>query len=208
MRFYTYAGSANSYKAELLLALTGRAAAVERVAVSIFEGQSRTPEFLAKNPAGRIPVLELPDGTFLPESNAILWHLARGTRLFPPTAAAEDRALAWLCYEQYEIEPVIGSARFWLLTGRVAQKGEAELQRKRDAGASALATLDRILSAAPFLQGEAPLVSDLALYAFVHLAPDAGLSLPPAVAAWCRRLEALPGYVPGPAPYDEHAFVK
>jgi glutathione S-transferase len=208
MRFYTYAGSANSYKVELLAALSGRAAALTRVEVSIFEGQSRTPEFLSKNPAGRIPVLELPDGSFLPESNAILWHLARGTRYFPPSAAAEDRALAWLFFEQYEVEPVIGSARFWLLTGRVAQKGEAELQRKLEAGRQTLATLDRVLSAAPFLQGDAPLVSDLAVYAFVHLAPDAGLALPPAVAAWCQRLEALPGYVPGPGAYDEHAFVK
>lgn len=110
MRLHTYGGSANGYKAELLLALTGRSC--ERVEVSIFEGQSRTPEFLKKNPAGRVPVLELPDGTWLPESNAILWHLARGTRFFPAGAAAEDRAIAWLLFEQYEIEPVIGSARF------------------------------------------------------------------------------------------------
>ena len=208
MRFYTYAGSANSYKAELILALTGRAAEIERVEVSIFEGGSRTPEFLAKNPAGRIPVLELADGTCLPESNAILWHLARGSRYFPATAAAEDRALAWLFFEQYEVEPVIGSARFWILTNRVAQKGQAELDRKLEWGRQSLATLERVLSATPFLQGASPLVSDLAVYAFVHLAPDAGLALPPAVAAWCQRLEALPGYVPGPGAYDEHAFVK
>jgi glutathione S-transferase len=214
MRFYTYGGSANSYKAELLLALTnatGSAGArrdVERIEVSIFEGASRTPEFLRRNPAGRIPVLELDDGTFLPESNAILWHLARGTAFFPRGAAAEDRALAWLFYEQYEIEPVIGSARFWILTGRVQERGEAELKKKQALGQTALETLARELTPRPFLQGDAPTVADLAIYAFVHLAPDAGLPLPAEVAAWCRRIEALPGYVEGPAAYDAHAIVK
>jgi glutathione S-transferase len=206
MRLYNYGGSANGYKAELLLALTGRSC--ERVEVSIFEGQSRTPEFLARNPAGRIPVLELDDGTFLPESNAILWHLARGTRFFPATPIDEDRALAWLFFEQYEIEPVIGSARFWLLTGRAKEKGEAELQRRLEWSVRSLDAVARGLASTPYLQGEAPTVADLALYAFVHLAPDAGLQLPEGVAAWCRRIEALPGYVAGPEPYDVHAFVK
>lgn len=208
MRFFTYDGSANSYKAELLLALTGRRDAIERVAVSIFEGGSRTEEFLRKNPAGRIPVLELDDGTFLPESNAILWHLARGTRFFPTSAAAEDRALAWLCFEQYEIEPVIGSARFWILTGRVQERGEAELAKKQAWGQRSLERIAHELAERPFLQGEDPTLADVALYAFVHLAPDAGLPLPPEVAAWCQRIEALPGYVAGPGPYDEHAFVR
>lgn len=208
MRFFTYDGSANSYKAELLLALTGRRDAVERVEVSIFTGGSRTDEFLRKNPAGRIPVLELADGTFLPESNAILWHLGRGTRFFPSTAAEEDRALAWLFFEQYEIEPVIGSARFWILTGRVKERGEAELAGKQEWGKRSLERLAAELTARPFLQGDEPTVADLGLYAFTHLAPDAGLALPPEVSAWCRRIEALPGYVAGPGAYDEHAFVR
>lgn len=206
MRLHTYSGSANGYKAELLLALTGRPC--DKVEIAIFDGESRTPAFLAKNPAGRVPVLELADGTFLPESNAILWHLARGTRFFPATALDEDRALAWLSFEQYEVEPVIGSARFWMLTGRVKEKGEAELQRRLEWSVRSLEVLERALAGRPFLQGEAPTVADLGLYAYVHLAPDAGLTLPPQVAAWCRRIEALPGYVPGPAPYDERALVK
>jgi glutathione S-transferase len=210
MRFYTYGGSANSYKAELLLALTAASARrhVERIEVSIFEGASRTPEFLQRNPAGRIPVLELDDGTFLPESNAILWHLARGTAFFPANAAAEDRALAWLFFEQYEIEPVIGSARFWILTGRVKERGEAELKKKQEWGQRSLEMLARELTVRPFLQGDAPTVADLAVYAFVHLAEDAGLEQPAEVAAWCGRIEALPGYAAGPGPYDELAFVK
>ncbi len=206
MRLHTYGGSANGYKAELVLALTGRTC--ESVEVSIFEGASRTPEFLRKNPAGRVPVLELDDGTFLPESGAILWHLARGTRFFPATPAAEDRALAWLSFEQYEIEPVLGSARFWMLTGRVAERGQEELRRKLEGSARMLETLAGALAEQPFLQGDEPTVADLAVYAFVHLAGDAGLTTPVEVAQWCQRIEALPGYVAGPAPYDEHAFVK
>src|SRR4029079_1580848 len=110
MRLYTYGGSANGYMVELLLALLGRP--YDRVEISIFAGESRTPEFLAKNPAGHIPVLELDDGTCLPESNAILWHLARGTRFLPARELDQDRVLAWLMFEQSDIEPVIGSARF------------------------------------------------------------------------------------------------
>src|SRR5690349_3956347 len=112
MRLYTYVGSGNGYKIELLLGLLGKK--YERVEVSIFDGESRTAEFLRKNPAGRIPVLELDDGTCLPESNAILWHLARDTRFMPKTTLEQDRMLAWLTFEQSEIEPVIGSARFWI----------------------------------------------------------------------------------------------
>jgi len=204
MRLHTYAGSANGYKAELLLALLARR--YERVEVSIFEGASRTPAFLAKNPAGRVPVLERDDGTCLPESNAILWSLARGTDFMPPTQIDEDRALAWLFFEQSEIEPVIGSARFWILTGRDRDRKD-ELARKLEWGARSLAILDGELAHRRWLVGDRLSVADLALYAYTHVAPEAGLALPPHVAAWCDRIAALPGYVPGPAPYDPAARV-
>ncbi|MEZ4361645.1 MAG: glutathione S-transferase family protein [Kofleriaceae bacterium] len=201
MRLHNYAGSANGYKAELLLALLARR--FERVEVSIFEGASRTPAFLAMNPAGRVPVLEREDGTFLPESNAILWALARGTDFAPHD---EDRALAWLFFEQSEIEPVIGSARFWILTGRDRDRKD-ELARKLTWSARSLAILDGELAKRRWLVGDRVSVADLALYAYTHVAPDAGLALPPHVAAWCARIEALPGYVSGPAPYDPSALV-
>ncbi len=87
------------------------------------------------------------------------------------------------------------------MTGRVAQRGEEELQRKLEWGRQSLATLERELGAKPYLQGEQPTVSDLAIYAFVHLAGDAGLELPAHVARWCRRIEALPGYISVVAPH-------
>lgn len=204
MRLHTYAGSANGYKVELLLALLGRS--YDRVEVSIFEGAGRTPEFLHKNPAGRVPVLELADGTFLPESNAILWHLARGTTFMPASTAAQDRALAWLMFEQSEIEPVLGSARFWILTGRDRERRD-ELERRLAWGRESLALLERELSSRPFILDREPSVADLALYAYTHVGGDAGLALGAQVTSWCRRIEALPGYVAGPSPYDDHAHV-
>lgn len=204
MRLHSYAGSANGYKVELLLALLGRR--YERVEVSIFEGASRTPAFLRLNPAGRVPVLELDDGTALPESNAILWHLARGTAFMPAAVRDQDRALAWLMFEQSEIEPVIGSARFWVLTGRAADRAD-ELQRRLAWGRQSLALLDRELAERPFLVGDAPSVADLAVYAYAHVAPDIDLPIGPHLARWFARIEALPGYVAGPAPYDPHALI-
>src|SRR5262245_28862228 len=122
MRLFSYSGSANGYKIELALAQLG--VAYERVEIEIFAGEAQRPDFLARNPGGRVPVLELPDGTNLVESNAILWHVCRGTPLAPATPLDETRALAWLCFEQNAIEPVIGSARFWRLTGRDADRAD------------------------------------------------------------------------------------
>ncbi|MEJ7597130.1 MAG: glutathione S-transferase N-terminal domain-containing protein [Kofleriaceae bacterium] len=203
MRLYNYAGSANGYKVELLLALLGRS--YERVEVPIFDGASRTPAFLAKNPAGRIPVLELDDGRCLPESNAILWHLARDTAFVPETPADEDRVLAWLMFEQSEVEPVIGSARFWMQTGRARERRD-ELGRRLSWAKQTLATLERELADKAFLVGDRASIADLAIYAYVHLAPEIDLPLGPHVTAWCARLAALPGFIPSALRYDASAM--
>lgn len=205
MRLYTYAGSANGYKAELLLALLGRP--YERIEVAIFAGESRTPELLAKNPAGRIPILELDDGTCLPESNAILWHLGRDTDFMPRTIAQQDRALAWLMFEQSEVEPIIGSARFWIQTGRDRARGD-ELERRLAWARQTLGLLDRELTGRAFLVGDRASVADLAVYAYTHLAPEIDLPLGPHVVAWCRRIEQLPGYVGGALKYDASAQLR
>lgn len=204
MRLYNYVGSGNGYKVELLLALLGKR--YERVEVSIFEGASRTPEFLRKNPAGRVPVLELDDGTCLPESNAILWHLARDTKFMPRTALEQDRALAWLMFEQSDIEPVIGSARFWILTGRDRLRRD-ETERRLAWAKQTLAALDAALADRAFLLGAEPSVADIAVYGYTHLAPEIDLALPKHVAAWCERIAALPGFVRGAVKYDPKAYL-
>lgn len=204
MKLYTHAPSANGWKVEVALAQLG--IPCERLDVAIFRGESRTPAFLRKNPSGRVPVLELDDGTCLPESNAILWHLARGTRLLPDEPVAQSRVLGWLFFEQNEIEPVIGSARFWRLTGRDRGR-EDETARRIEQGRRSLDALATHLASHHWLVADRYTIADLALYAYVHLAGDVGLELGgwPAVAAWCRHVEDQPGWFAGPAPYGADA---
>jgi glutathione S-transferase len=207
MRLYDYEGSANAYKIRLLLALLD--ATYERVPVEIFRGESRTPEFLAKNPAGRVPVVELDDGTVLPESNAILWRLAHETTFAPVGIREEAEVLRWMFFEQSEIEPNVGSVRFWILTGRAAARGD-ELARRLDTGRRALAAMNDYLAGRRFVVGERLTIADVALYAYSHLAADAGIELTPltALCAWFTRVEAQPRYVPGPGPYSERAHIR
>jgi len=206
MKLYTHAPSANGWKVEVALAQLG--VPFERIDVAIFRGGSHTPEFLRKNPAGSVPVLELDDGTCLPESNAILWHVTRGTWLQPEDAAAQARALGWLMFEQNQIEPVIGSARYWKLTGRDRGR-EDELRRRVEQGARALRALDGHLASRDWLVGDRYSLADIAVYAYGHVAPDVGIDLAatPAVARWFARVEAQPGWFPGPAPYGADAMI-
>jgi glutathione S-transferase len=190
----------------LLLAQLAQSCAI--VDVDIFAGQSRTPEFQAKNPAGRVPVLELPSGATLPESNAIAWYLADGTPLLPADRWSRAQVVRWMSFEQYEIEPVIGTARFWQLTGRSRER-ERELAAKLEWGGRTLAQLERQLQARQFILGDVYSVADVVLYAYTHLAPEAGLSLTsfPSLRHWIARVEATPRFVPGPAPYPANAMV-
>jgi glutathione S-transferase len=151
-------------------------------------------------------VLECDDGTFLPESNAILVHVARGTPYWPEPPAAQDRVLAWLMFEQSEVEPTIGSARFWVLTGRDRERGD-ELARRLAWARGSLELLDRVLADRAWLVGDRPTIADVALYAYTHLAGDLDLAMGPSLTRWCRRLEALPGHVAGPGPYDAAALL-
>lgn len=206
MKLYTHAPSANGWKVEVALAQLG--IPCERIEIAIFRGESRTPAFLGKNPSGRIPVLELDDGACLPESNAILWHLARGTALLPDDPVAQSRVLGWLCFEQNEIEPVIGSARFWRLTGRDRERRD-ETGRRIDQARRSLDVLERHLAPRAWLVADRYTIADLAVHAYTHLAGDLDLDLArwPAVAAWCRRVADQPGWFAGPAPYGADALV-
>src|SRR5215210_3881046 len=143
LRLYDYAGFGNCYKVRLLLAQLGRE--YERVPVDIFADESTTPEHLARNPAGRTPVLELPSGETIAESNAILLFLAEGTPLMPGDTLERARVWQWLFFEQNFLEPNVGTARFWRLTGRDEQRREA-WEVHRTSGAAALGILERHLA--------------------------------------------------------------
>ncbi len=190
MKLYDYGPSQNGWKIRALLAMLGSPIAAQQVL--IFEGQSRSPDFLARNPAGSVPVLELDDGRCLAESNAILTYLAEGTPHLPPARFERGSVMQWLFFEQNQIEPVIGSLRYWTLTGKLARRDPALVRAKRSAAERALDLLDRHLDGKQFLANDRFSIADLAVYAYAHLAADAGLD--PArrryFSAWTHRVAA------------------
>jgi glutathione S-transferase len=194
---YSMQRSGNSYKARLALAHLGLP--YRLVEVDILKGESRTPEFLAKNPNGQVPLLEVAPGRYLAESNAILWHLANGSPLRPADRIDRAVALQWMFFEQHSIEPNIGAAYFWL----ALVKGGRELQQHAlddwmEEGYRALAVMEKHLQQQPFFATERCTVADLALYAYTHLAEQCDFDLAPfpAIRAWLARIAAEPQHVP------------
>jgi glutathione S-transferase len=190
------AASGNCYKLQLLLAHLGRP--YRWIEVDSTRGQTRTPEFLALNPNGKVPLLVLDDGRTLPESNAILCYLAEGTPLLPADAWSRAQALQWLFFEQYSHEPCVAVARFiakWLPADHPRQ---AELPKLREKGHAALAVMEQHLQHREFFVDTGYSVADIALYAYTHEAPVGGIALDgyPRLVAWLRRVERQPGFVP------------
>jgi glutathione S-transferase len=184
---HEYRPSQNCWKVRVLLGLLGIPYRAQPV--TIFAGESRTPEFLALNPAGATPALTLEDGRAIAESNAILCYLAEGTRFLPTDRFARAEVMQWLFFEQYYVEPVIGSLRFWTLTGRM-EINAALVPAKRETAVRALSALERTLSSTPFLSGDEFTIADIANYAYAHLSADCGFPLGdyPAAAGWAERV--------------------
>jgi glutathione S-transferase len=207
LTLHDYLPSQNGWKVRVLLGLLGTPYRTRPVA--IFQGESRTEAFLKLNPAGAIPVLELDDGRAIAESNAILAYLAEGTKFLADDRYAKAKIFQWLFFEQYHVEPVIGSLRYWTLTGRLGVNAAA-LEDRRKRGEFALAALERGLASAPFLAGDAMTIADIAVYAYAHRAEDAGFtfSATPLVAAWIARVAAVIGPSYPVHPYTEDAQFK
>ena len=178
----------------------------ERVPVDIFAGDSQTDSYLARNPAGRTPLLVTEDGSAIPESGAILLYLAEGTALLPDDRIERAHVHAWMFFEQNLLEPNVGSARFWRLTGRERERPEA-FARHVEAGAAALAALERGLTKKDFLVAGRYTVADCALYAYTRVADEAGYDMRvyPAVRAWLGRVAATPGAIDDLEPYPAAA---
>jgi glutathione S-transferase len=206
LTLHDYLPSQNGWKARVLLGLL-KTPYNSRL-VSIFEGESHSEAFLTLNPAGAVPVLELEDGRAIAESNAILTYLAEGTPLLPADRYQRAKVVQWLFFEQYHVEPVIGSLRFWTLTGRL-ERNQAWVAGKREGGVRTLAAMDRGLADTPFLAGNNFSIADIAVYAYSHRAEDCGLPLAdyPAVSAWAGRVrDAIgPGYPVHPYSIDAHS---
>jgi glutathione S-transferase len=194
---FDYLPSGNGYKVRLTL--KHLALPYELVEVDILKGGSRTPEFLARNPIGRIPTLRLPDGTFLAESHAIIWYLAENSVLIPTTRIDRARVLSWLSFEQYELEPNVATVRFWLsmLRKKESELGE-NLTDKRERGLRALDVLNQGLKGGSFLVGSRFSLADISLYAYTHVAEEGGFDLGryPHITAWIKRVAALPNHAP------------
>jgi glutathione S-transferase len=204
LRLYDYAASCNAYKVRLLIAQLGLD--VERVEVDIFAGETMTAAYGALNPARTVPVLELSDGRTLPESGAILWHLADGSPLLPADSWTRAQVMRWLLFEQADLLPVTGGLRFRLQTGRW-QAGSAPAQARHTAGVEVLRVLDDHLRDRAFVVGDTYTIADVALYGYTHVAHEAGLPMDDFehVAAWLSSVAAQPGYMNDVMPYPANA---
>ena len=193
---YSMQRSGNSYKARLALAQLGLD--YRLIEVDILKGESRTPEFLAKNPSGQVPLLEVAPGRFIAESNAILWYVAGGTPLAPEDRIDRADTLQWMFFEQHSLEPNLGSAYFWLALVR----GGRELQQHAledwtEEGYRALGVMENHLKHHRYFVANHYTIADIALYAYTHLAHECDFDLVPfpAIRAWLDRIAAEPGFV-------------
>lgn len=190
MKLYDDPISGNGYKARLLLAHL--LLPYQYIPIDILRGESRTKEFLQKNLNGRIPVLELDDGKYLPESNAILYFLSQGSAFWPVEPYAQAQVMQWLFFEQYSHEPNIATPRFWLKTKVLedTQFNKDLLAQKQKAGKSALAVMNEHLAGRSFFVDERYTIADIALYAYTHVAGEGGFNLSqyPEVVSWLQRV--------------------
>jgi glutathione S-transferase len=192
---YDYLDSGNGYKIRLLFALLQQP--YKRMELDIFEGATRTAQFLAKNPNGRIPTLELADGTCLAESNAIMWYLAENTPFVPQDRIGRAQALQWMFFEQYSHEPYVATSRAIVRHFPPESPRHAELPDRRAKGHQALAVMERHLGRRSFFVNERYSIADIALYAYTHVAPDGGIDLSgyPNVLAWLGRVASQPRHI-------------
>lgn len=196
IRLYNSPDSGNSYKVRLLL--TQLQVPFERIDIDLLAGETREPRFRARNPLGQTPFVELDAGRVLAESNAILWHLAEGTPLLPEDRWTRAQILQWMNFEQYRIEPNVGTPRFWITMLKLGDARREQIVDKLKSGNAALAILDGHLAASSFVVGARYTIADIALFAYGHVAEEAGYDLAPypALRQWFARVRSEPRHVP------------
>ena len=194
---YDYLPSGNGYKCRLVLKALGMPYELRQM--NIVAGATRTPEFLAINPNGKIPVLMVAGRGPIAESHAIIGYLAEGSPLVPSDPYERALMWQWMGFEQYQLEPGVATVRFWLRSLKKTPEELGERYTERfQRGADALAVLERGLTGRQWLVGASPTLADVALFAYTHVADEAGYRLAdyPAISAWIARFKALPWYAP------------
>jgi glutathione S-transferase len=195
MVLYDYLDSGNGYKVRLLLAQLGLNYRYHEV--DIMKGASRTPQFLVKSPDGRIPLLEIGDGQYLAESDAILWYLAEGSAFIPEGRLARAQVLQWMFFEQYSHEPYVATPRYIMRHLPADSPRRAELPQRQVRGHGALKVMETHLQTRSFFVAERYSIADMALYAYTHVAEEGGLDLAPypMLGAWLARVAGQPAHV-------------
>ncbi|HEY6418169.1 MAG TPA: glutathione S-transferase family protein [Candidatus Binataceae bacterium] len=196
IRLYDYLPSGNGYKVRLLL--TQLEVPFERIELDINRGETRTAEFLAKFPNGRIPAVEFEDGRRLFESNAILFYFAEGTPMLSDHKFERARTMQWLFFEQYSHEPHIAVARFLRMYPQVADDRRERMAKIQKLGRDALAVMEGHLADREWFVGGRYSIADIALFAYTHVAGEGGFDLAPypAVRAWLGRVKLQPRHIP------------
>lgn len=194
-RIYGDVYSGNCYKIKLLMHLLG--VEYEWIHVDIMRGESRTSEFLAMNPNGKVPAVRVPDGRYLSESNAILNYLAEGSEYLPASRYERAQVLQWQFFEQYSHEPFIATSRYIIrYLGRPPEE-EQRLQEKSAPGYRALHVMERHLSTRSFFVAERYTIADISLYAYTHVAHEGGFDLSKYINIrnWLERIQGQSGHI-------------
>ena len=194
-RLYDFLPSGNGYKVRLLLNLLE--IPFTRIDLNILEGETRTPEFLQKNPNGKIPLLQITPDKFLAESNAILYYLSQETDYFPQDKYAQAQVMQWLFFEQYSHEPFIATSRYWISILKQPEKYREQLEQKQERGYAALEVMEQHLKHHNYFVGETYTIADISLYAYTHVAEEGGFDLQkfPQILAWFERIKAHPRHI-------------
>lgn len=200
MIVYGDSRSGNCYKIALLAHHLG--VTLDWREVDVLSGATKTDWFRAINPLGKLPAVELGDGTRLAESNAVLCYLADNTAWWPANPVSRAKVLQWMFWEQYSHEPYIATVRFWVTLSGQAAAFEHQIAERRPQGERALTCMDRHLANRDWFVGDQPSIADIALYAYTHVAHEGGfdMSVFPAIGIWLDRLSGLPSHRPMQAP--------
>lgn len=194
-KLYDFLPSGNGYKVRLLL--TQLQIPFELIELDILKGETRKNEFLAKNPNGKIPLLEIALDEFISESNAILYYLSQDTAYFPQAKYEQAQVMQWLFFEQYSHEPNIATPRFWLTELKQADKYREQIEQKRKLGYAALNVMEQHLKTHDFFVANQYTIADIGLYAYTHVAEEGGFELTkfPAILAWFKRVTSQPRHI-------------